>query len=105
MLDPSDNIFETEIEVLIERDKGRLMGHWLQHCSTEEERAEFAALLRNSHAQFDVLRNILIQMYQSAQNQKENLMNPNFKDRVAFEMGYQKALRDVYRLVPKTPKE
>ena len=105
MLDPSENIFDDEMEILVGKEPDRIMGLWLTDAENEEERRSHAQTLQASSFQFDKLRRLLKQMYRSSQEHKEKLDSPNWKDRVAYEMGYQKALRDVYRLVPKTRKE
>lgn len=105
MLEPSDNIFDDEMEVLLGNEPDRIMGIWLADAENEEQRREHAASLKGSSFQFDKLRRLLKMMYRSSQEQKEKINQPNWKERVAYEMGYQKALRDVYRLVPKTTKE
>lgn len=104
-LEAVKDIFMDELDVLLEEDKTVLLGLWTQEASTEEEKKEIASTLRNSGYQFDKLRLILRQIYRKSNESKEKIGNPNFSERVAYEMGYQKAIRDVYRLIPKTTKE
>lgn len=99
------DLMEDELEILLEGDLMTLLGVWTREAKSDEERAKIATTLRNSGFQFDRLRTILRQMYRTAQENKEKVSNPNWRDRVAYELGYQKAIRDIYRLIPKTTKE
>jgi hypothetical protein len=101
----SGDLLKEEMDVLMERDNIPLVGLWTQGADTDEERGEIARTLMNSGYQFDRLRNILKAMYREAQSREEKVSNPNWRDTAAYELGYKKALRDVYRLLPKTTKE
>ena len=103
--DFSGDLLKEEMDVLMERDNIPLVGLWTQGADTDEERGEIARTLMNSGYQFDRLRNILKGMYREAQSREEKVSTPNWRDTAAYELGYKKALRDVYRLLPKTTKE
>lgn len=104
-LEFSDSLLEHEMEVLMEKDNVSLVSLWTKGAETDEERNEIASTLKNSGYQFDKLRDILRGMYREAQGRQEHVSNPGWRDAVAYELGYKKALRDVYRLLPKTTKE
>ena len=104
-LELSESLLDTEIEDLLEDDRTKLVGRWLQEESTPEDKEKTVQMLRNSVTQFDKLRRILKQMYREAQAKEENFGAPNWRDHAAYQLGYKKALRDVYRLIPKTVKE
>jgi hypothetical protein len=104
-LELSESLFEKELDVLLEGDQAKLVGLWLQADTTQEDKQKSAQTLRNSGWQFDRMKRILKQMYREAQGREENFNSPNWRDHAAFQLGYKKALRDVYRLIPKTTKE
>lgn len=101
----SENLLKEEMAVLMEKDNIGLVGLWTQGAKDDDERKEIATTLMNSGYQFDRLRNILKGMYREAQAREEKISNPNWRDTAAYELGYKKALRDIYRLIPKTTKE
>lgn len=101
----SGDLLKEEMDVLMERDNVPLVGLWTKGATSDEERNEIATTLLNSGYQFDKLRSILKGMYREAQAREEKVSNPNWRDTAAYELGYKKALRDVYRLLPKTTKE
>ena len=89
----------------MEKDNIGLTSLWTKDATDDEERVKIATTLKNSGYQFDKLRDILKGMYREAQKRQEHISNPNWRDAAAYELGYKKALRDVYRLIPKTTKE
>lgn len=101
-LELSESILEKELDVLLEGDHARLLAIWLQG---EEDKAKVTQTLLNSGFQFDRLRRILRQLYREAQHKSEDITSENWKDALPYHMGYKKALRDVYRLIPKTTQE
>lgn len=101
----SEDLLKVEMDVLMERDNIPLVSLWTQGATSDEERGEIARTLMNSGYQFDRLKIILKGMYREAQSRGEHVSSPNWRDSAAYELGYKKALRDVYRLLPKTTKE
>jgi hypothetical protein len=98
------NLLNDELDLLTEEDKIAMSSLWLAG-EAPEKREEVINTLRNSGYQFDKLRVILRRMYREAQKREEAIEAPNWRDRAAYNMGYKKALRDIYALIPKTTQE
>ena len=80
---------------------------WVAGIKDEKEKKEFKEMLAHSGKVFGKLRTIIKEMYTQAQFKAERglMESPNWAENVAFQMGYQRALRDVYSRLPKTTKE
>jgi hypothetical protein len=96
----SGNLFDEEIELLLE-ENGGLSGLWTRNLKGEEKEERVRTLM-NSGYQFNLMKDILRSMYKKAALDSERVDGPMWQDRAAFELGYKKALRDVYAIIPKT---
>jgi hypothetical protein len=99
-LKSSGNLFDQEIELLLNRKTG-LSSLWTQGVTGDEKEKRVQTLM-NSGYQFDLLRDILESMYRKAALDAEQIDSPYWKDRAAFQLGYKKALRDIYHIIPQT---
>ena len=94
---------ENPIDSLV-RDDADLAGLWLREipASDKEKREEMKRALFASDLQFRNLRRIITEMARVAEADQHDLTKPNWELRLARSMGYQRALQEVYRMLPRT---
>jgi len=91
-----------KFKALVAKDSSGLSTMWLRGQKSQADKEALRKLLEHSDTQFSTLRSILEAMWREADTRTTDISNPNWKDVVAFETGYKKALLDVYKLVPAT---
>lgn len=89
---------DIELAIMIDEDKIDIATAWT-HGLDESSKKDMIDVLRNSTIQFDGLRKILEKLY------RECILRQESKGRYEFELGYNRAIRDVYRLIPGTKGE
>lgn len=82
------------------RDEGDITSVWLAEAQNPKDRKDLADTLRHSDIQFRNMRRVVRGLF--SQRQDAMYKTETF-DR--FDLGYQSALRDVYKLIPKTRSE
>lgn len=89
-----------ELDNLVPENKG-MSSLWFKGLA-EADKVKFVELLRHSGAQFDRLGSIIKGLYRTSRSRERDLSNPNWPHLAAKELGYQEALLDLYRILPKT---
>lgn len=97
-MEPGPDLQDIELSVMIDGDKIDIATAWTRGLD-ESKKKDMIDVLRNSNIQFDALRKILEKLYRECILRQEN------GARYEFELGYNRAIRDVYRLIPGTKGE
>jgi hypothetical protein len=91
---------ELDLDAIVPENKG-LPGDWLRGMG-EQERRNFAELLKGSPRQFEKLAELIKTRYRESVLRTHDMANPNWMFVLAREEGYRKALVDLYKLIPQT---
>jgi len=82
--------------------KSRLSSKWFTNYRQDEEEAtKYEERLLSSTELFDSLRDILDGLKRDSKARENKLGNPNWGELLKRENGYQKALEDLYQILPK----
>ncbi|KKL96675.1 hypothetical protein LCGC14_1842130 [marine sediment metagenome] len=82
--------------------KSRLSSKWFTNYRQDEEEAtKYEERLLSSTELFASLRTILDSFKRDSKAREDKLENPNWGDLLKRENGYQKALEDLYQILPK----
>jgi hypothetical protein len=75
---------------------------WIKHIEDPEEKKNFQQRLNNSKEVFRVLTKLIEEDYavsDRAIHDKDSFKLPAWSEKTAFELGTQKALRDILKLI------
>lgn len=95
------NSCDLEDTIALDRSRLTLTTAWTRDCTDAEDKAQLIDLLQRSERQFDILRRLLEEKYAESRARQEDFNRADIKGNIVAETGYQKALRDVYRLLPR----
>lgn len=93
---------ETQVDQLV-KDRGGIPTIWDRGKSGEALK-EHHAWLRNGLNYWDELRTILRLLFNQNRGAGSDFSNPNWDYQQAYCLGYERALQDVYKTLPR-PKE